>query len=192
MIRMTSYTNSKRGQLQCCISEEKHRLTAVSENGNKIVWRVTWAVIMCSVLFFNGCSGALSSRKHSAAPKKYTTWKLNNKRQPVYYSFKDVLIPGELKINKQKTSLYKSGGFMAGVMTLYGMMPARTLQSFFERNMITDNWRKMSSYVSFRTILLYQKQNRSCIIYIYEKDFKKIVEIWVVPLTPLAGTHAGR
>jgi hypothetical protein len=47
--------------------------------------------------------------------------------------------------------------------------------------MAKDNWRLVSSFKSPRTIMFFNKANRSCIINITEKSFKTDVEIWVAP-----------
>ncbi|MBW1822721.1 MAG: hypothetical protein JRI92_13440 [Deltaproteobacteria bacterium] len=63
---------------------------------------------------------------------------------------------------------------------LKGRVEIGSLISFFEKNMAKDNWRLISSFKSSRTIMLFQKQNRWCVINITESMSTRI-EIWVAP-----------
>jgi len=100
---------------------------------------------------------------------------------PVYYDFGDVLIPLELEVDKSSSFIYHAPGFTAGVLALSGRVEATSLIRFFENNMAKDNWKLVSSFKSPRTIMFFNKANRSCIINITEKSFSSEVEIWVAP-----------
>jgi hypothetical protein len=100
---------------------------------------------------------------------------------PLYYDFEDVLVPAELKVNKKKSFVYHATDFRAGVLVLTGHVEINSLVRFFENNMVKDNWRLVTSFRSPRTMMLFEKPNRDCIISITEKAFKVEVEIWVAP-----------
>jgi hypothetical protein len=100
---------------------------------------------------------------------------------PLYYDFGDVLVPLELKVDKKKSFVYHAPGFTAGVIGLSGRVDVNSLIRFFENNMAKDNWKLVSAFKSPRTILFFNKPNRSCIINITEGSFNSIVEIWVAP-----------
>jgi hypothetical protein len=89
--------------------------------------------------------------------------------------------PRQLTVNKKLSFVYRTPGFSAGVLSLKGRVEMNSLLSFFHNNMIKDNWRLVSSFKSMRTIMLFQKENRWCVINITEKDFYTYVEIWVSP-----------
>ncbi|MBW2035859.1 MAG: hypothetical protein JRI41_00050 [Deltaproteobacteria bacterium] len=101
--------------------------------------------------------------------------------EPLYYDFEDVLVPSELKLDKKKSFVYHAPGFTAGVLVLSGRVEVSSLITFFENNMVKDNWRLLSVFKSPRTIIFFNKPNRSCIINITERQFKTEVEIWVAP-----------
>jgi hypothetical protein len=101
--------------------------------------------------------------------------------EPLYYDFEDVLVPIELKVDKKKSFVYHAPGFTAGILALSGRTEINSLIRFFENNMAKDNWRLVSSFKSPRTIMFFNKPNRSCIINITERSFKTDVEIWVAP-----------
>lgn len=136
------------------------------------------------LILVSGCS-VFSQKKEapsSPAPEKGTKGEA-----PLYYDFGDVPVPQELKLQRDSSFIYHSGGFSAGVMALKGRVEIRSLIDFFENNMARDNWRSVSSFKSARTLLLFQKQNRWCVININGKDYYTYVEIWVAP-TNLAGS----
>ena len=102
---------------------------------------------------------------------------------PQYYDFGDVLIPKELKVDKDESFIYKTTGFSAGVLVLAARVERNSLISFFESNMVKDGWRVISSFKSPRTMMLFHKENRWCVINITDRslDYKVHVEIWVSP-----------
>jgi len=102
---------------------------------------------------------------------------------PLYYDFDDVLVPSELKVDRQRSFVYHTDEFTAGVLVLTGRVELNSLIRFFDSNMAKDNWRLLSSFKSPRTILFFTKANRSCIINITEQRFNTEVEIWVAPTT---------
>jgi hypothetical protein len=86
-----------------------------------------------------------------------------------------------MKVNKKTSFVYQTAGFSSGVLVLSGRIESSSLFAFFETNMVKDNWRPVSSFKSPRTIMLFQKENRWCVISITDGDFKTHVEIWVAP-----------
>jgi hypothetical protein len=49
--------------------------------------------------------------------------------------------------------------------------------------MVNDNWKNISSFKSERTMLLFQKNHRWCVMNITDEAFNTYVEIWVAPTT---------
>lgn len=113
------------------------------------------------------------ARSHEASRQK-------DKTGPLYYDFEDVLIPRELKVDQKSSFIYNTAGFSAGVLVLKGRVELGSLVTFFEKNMAKDNWRLVSSFKSSRTIMLFQKQSRWCVINITE-GISTRTEIWVAP-----------
>jgi len=133
-----------------------------------------------TALFFliTGCSTLKSKKGDSAAQ---TTKKEDEGPSPLYYDFGDVLVPHELKVNKKSSFVYGTPGFSAGVLVLNGDVELTSLIDFFKNNMAKDNWGLVSSFKSPRTIILFHKENRWCVVNITEKQFNTNVEIWVAP-----------
>ncbi len=110
---------------------------------------------------------------------------------PLYLDFGDVLLPGDLDVKRKSSFLYRTPSATAGVLMLSGRTDVEALIPFFENNMVKDNWRIVSSFKSPRTIMLFHKENRWCIINISEGEFNRTtVEIWVAPTEGRADSAA--
>jgi hypothetical protein len=136
------------------------------------------AVIATLLIIFSGCSTLKSSEKDSSFGSAVSK---ERKDMPVYYDFGDVLVPKDLKIDKKSSFVYSAPGFSAGVLVLSGRVDVGSLFSFFEENMAKDNWKTVVSFKSERTVMLFQKENRWCIINITDGQFSTDIEIWVAP-----------
>jgi hypothetical protein len=99
----------------------------------------------------------------------------------LYYDFKDVPVPKELDMKKEKSFVFQTTGFTTGVLTFSGNVESDSLISFFNNKMPEDGWRLLSSFRSIKNILFFQKENRFCIITIISKTFTTNVEILVTP-----------
>jgi hypothetical protein len=121
-----------------------------------------------------GCSMFGGKKKGGTTPKAAAP-------KPVYYDFNDVLIPAELKVDREASFVYSASGLTAGVLVFNGRVDLNSLIRFFEHNMAKDNWSAVSSFKSARTILLFKKAGRWCVININEGKWAAEVEVWVAP-----------
>lgn len=154
------------------------------------IFRKDAVAIFISVLIMGcmltGCS-TLQSGKESTSPAKpsvsaappATVVKENT---PVYYDFGDVMLPRELKVDKGESFVMNSGGMTTGVLTLNGSVDATSLTTFFQNKMPVDGWREMGAFRSARSIMLFEKSTRWCVISIADGQFSTTVEIWVAPI----------
>jgi hypothetical protein len=100
----------------------------------------------------------------------------------VYYDFKDILIPKELKVVDGATFVVSTPNYTSGIITLKGRIESRSLFNFFTNNMNKDNWNMISNIKSpASTIMVFQKESRWAVITIREKDFSTYVEVGVAP-----------
>ena len=110
-----------------------------------------------------------------------TPWGDNNSEPPTHYSFNDVLIPAELSVEESDSFVFETSGFKAGTIFLSGYVDISSLETFFTDNMPKDGWQLKSVFRFPKTVLLFEKQEKACIIEIYEKLLMTKVEIWVAP-----------
>ena len=138
-----------------------------------------WVTLLAALLLATvGCSALSSDKKESAEPQTES-----EKTASVYYEFDDVLIPAEMKIERGDTFIYQTAGFTVGILTLKGRVDIDSLVVFFEKNMPKDNWQIISQFKSPRTMMLFQKQNRWCVVAITEGNYYTYAKVWVAPTT---------
>jgi len=136
-------------------------------------------VVMATLMFLTtGCSHFQKGEKNSETP---VVMEQDRGPAPLYYDFGDVLIPSELKVDKKSSFVFRTANFSAGVISLKGRVEVASLLTFFNSNMQKDNWKEIASFKSPRSVIMYEKANRYCVINISEKDFYTYVEIWVAP-----------
>ena len=111
----------------------------------------------------------------------------NDKDAPLYYDFGDVLVPRELKLDTKSSFVYRTTGLTAGVLVFKSRADLTSLVAFFENNMSKDNWQAIGIFKSPRTLLLYRKENRWCVINVTDGQFSSQVEIWVAPFSDISG-----
>lgn len=141
------------------------------------VWTVLWLISIVLVLL-SGCSSLKSKRSATPVDKPpKTAAKAEN--VPTYYDFGDVLVPKELEVDKKNSFVFRTPGLTVGILALKGRVQASSLPAFFENKMPVDGWRLISSIEGQRTMMLFQKNNRWCVINISEGQFNTTVEIWV-------------
>jgi hypothetical protein len=128
------------------------------------------------------CSSMPKTTDGSAAKVK------DEKNAPLYYDFEDVLVPRELELKAKSSFVYHTSGFTAGVLVFKSKVERNSLILFFENNLTKDNWQAVSSFKSPRTLLLFQKENRWCVINITDNNWDSLVEIWVAPFSGLSGS----
>lgn len=98
-----------------------------------------------------------------------------------YYDFNDIQVPSQLKLNKEKSILFKVGNFKAGLLSFSDNLEVESLINFFVETMAKDNWILKSSFKYPRVALFFAKQGKTCVIHITEHTFSTEVEIWVAP-----------
>ena len=139
---------------------------------------IVFLVLIALLYLVSGCS-ILRKWMRPATPQE--TNQAEKEAAPLYYDFGDILLPRELKVDKKSSFVFRTPGLSAGVLALKGRVEGSSLIVFFENNMAKDNWRAMSSFKSPRTMMLFKKENRWCVINITERDFTTHVEVWVAP-----------
>ena len=143
-------------------------------------WMIWIVLLSAALLAAAGCSAVSkdSKKTDSSAPPSPS-----DKSTPVYHEFDDVLIPSEMKIERDESFIYQTAGFTVGILALKGRVEVTSLIDFFEKNMPRDNWRLVSQFKSPRTMMLFQKQNRWCIVDISEGTYNTYAKVWVAPTT---------
>jgi len=142
--------------------------------------RTGWFVLLTAVLLSAaGCSAISKDSKNEDSPPPPRA----EKTAPAYHDFDDVLVPGEMKVERDESFIYQTAGLTVGILTLKGRVDQPSLIEFFEKNMPRDNWRLVSEFKWSRTMMLFQKQNRWCVVEISESTYYTYAKVWVAPTT---------
>ena len=101
-----------------------------------------------------------------------------------YYSFEDILIPGELNYQSDKSGIYETPKFKMGWMVFTKWrLDQNSLIEFFTYHMEKDNWKVVSSFKGKESLLNFSKPDKTCTMKINENWLGKTrVEIRVGPL----------
>jgi hypothetical protein len=159
-------------------------------NGRRIIMQrirrsvgaVHYFGIIALVLLLAACSSTPKTTAGSEAKEK------DDQEAPLYYDFSDVLIPRELKLDVKSSFVYHSAGITAGILAFKSKVELSSMIDFFENNMTKDNWKAVGTFKSPRTLLLFQKENRWCVINITDNKWDTLVEIWVAPFNDSSGS----
>lgn len=152
------------------------------------------ALLLVCIVLLSGCS-ALKSKKTPTTEYNPPEVAVKPENVPTYYDFGDVLVPEELKVDEKNSFVFRTPGLTVGMLALKGRVQANTLPAFFENKMPLDGWRLVSSIEGKRTMMLFQKNNRWCVINILESQFNTAAEIWVstsINGSQLGGEDGGR
>ena len=138
------------------------------------------------VLILTACSGLESgvmSASGTAAANKATGKNAvgEAKKLPDQKEFGDVMIPREMDIDKDSSFIYNRSGLNVGLLRLAGRVERNSLMRYFQNNMATDGWRMISQFRSPQSLMIFEKQNRMCVIAIEDADFHTFADVWVVP-----------
>ncbi len=147
---------------------------------HRIPGLVGWLLVL--LLSTMACSTTPKATDGSAAREK------NDKDAPLYYDFGDVLVPRELKLDTDSSFVYHTTGLTAGVLVFKSRADLTSLVAFFENNMSKDNWQAVGIFKSPRTLLLYRKENRWCVINVTDGQYSSLIEIWVAPFSDISGS----
>jgi hypothetical protein len=101
--------------------------------------------------------------------------------RPQFYDFQDIPIPTELDLVSKDSYVFQSGSFKAGLLTLKGRVDVNSLINFFQMALPRENWKPKGGFRYKRSVLIFEKPDKTCIINLYEKTFYTYVEILVAP-----------
>jgi hypothetical protein len=103
--------------------------------------------------------------------------------QPQYIDFPDIPIPSELKLDDQNWFVVESGGFKTGILTLKGRVDSKSVMAFFQAAMPRENWKPRGGFSYRRSVLIFEKPDKTCVINLYDTLYYTYVEIYVAPVS---------
>ncbi len=98
-----------------------------------------------------------------------------------FYGFPDVPVPKEVEIVNERSFVYETPSFKAGVVVFSGNVDPASLENYFKINMSKNGWRYINSFRYKDIVLNYMKDDKTCNIKISRGAFQTELEIWVGP-----------
>ncbi len=95
--------------------------------------------------------------------------------------FNDIQVPLEMTLQKSDSFVVNTNGVRTGVLVYKGGLEAESTMRFFENSMKNDAWIQVSSMKSKRSMLLFKKESRWCVMEVSAGRFSTEVTIWVAP-----------
>ncbi len=100
---------------------------------------------------------------------------------PLFYDFEDIPIPQEMDIINSESRVFHMGQFKAGVLVFKGRVEPNSLVDFFQVAMTKEKWQFKSGFRYNKSVLIFEKPPKNCVIIIYPKLFYTYLEIYVAP-----------
>ena len=100
-----------------------------------------------------------------------------------YYDFDDVIVPTDMNLDPDRSFVLETPTSKSGVLVFSGNIERLSLTDYFINNMARDNWTMRSAIKSNRSLLLFEKPTRYCVLSITDGRFSTEAEIWVLPKT---------
>ncbi len=98
-----------------------------------------------------------------------------------YYGFPDVPVPKEVQIVNERSFVYETPSFKAGVIVFNGNVDPISLETYFKINMAKNGWKYINSFRYKDIVLNYMKEDRTCNVKISRGAFDTELEVWVGP-----------
>jgi hypothetical protein len=124
-----------------------------------------------------GCAAFQQKQTTSDAPAPSKPQGFNQQ----FYGFPDVPVPKEVDIVNERSFVYETPSFKAGVMAFSGNVEPASLENYFKINMSKNGWRYINSFKYKDIVLNYMKDDKTCNIKISRGAFQTELEVWVGP-----------
>ena len=146
------------------------------------------AYVLLTILVF-GCTARTSTAQQESSDQGSGNADTSYEAESAsfYYDFDDILVPREMELDIDESFILETPNVKSGLMVFNGMVEIRSLTDYFINNMAKDGWSLRSAFRSNRTILVFEKTSRYCIINITNERYNTLLEIWVSPSSGGAG-----
>jgi hypothetical protein len=147
----------------------------------KSVIALSWVILLS--MAWIGCSTTVKERQ-PGQPAGSTGGAMAGGEEVGKYYFDDVIVPSELNYKPNRSFVYETSGFKAGILVFTKWrLDVDSLIGFFNYHMEKDNWKQVNAFRGKESMLYFSKPDKTCAIKIVEKWYGTVlVEIRVGPL----------
>ncbi|MEJ5301493.1 MAG: hypothetical protein WHS38_10945 [Thermodesulforhabdaceae bacterium] len=100
---------------------------------------------------------------------------------PLFYDFEDIPVPQEMNIVEDESRVFMVGQFKSGVLVFKGRVEPNSLVDFFQAAMVREKWQFKSGFRYNRSVLVFEKPQKTCVIIIHSHLVYTYLEIYVAP-----------
>jgi hypothetical protein len=101
---------------------------------------------------------------------------------PVAYDFPDVPIPAELELVPGDSYVFQGAKTKAGLLVFKGRVEARSVLDFFQLAMPRENWQFKGGFRHKKSILVFEKPEKICLVNVHEDWIYTHVEVYLTPM----------
>jgi len=147
-----------------------------------------FAILVLMTLTAAGCATKSTGTEPASTTgeSQPTAYEQTYENPNYYYDFNDILIPRELDPVDDEKYVFDDPRFLAGFRIFSGRVVAEDVFNFFVNNMVRDNWTKKFSLKAQKSVLAFEKANKSCTIQI-EDGFKTRVTVFAIEFKDVPG-----
>jgi hypothetical protein len=142
----------------------------------RIFWFLT-AILLSLAL---GCT-ALTRSNSDPNPEAGISTNASLDSTATDYDFDDVVIPSEMKLQKDESFIMQTPQVKAGILVYSGWVDPVSLFSFYLRAMPNEGWKPLSYFKYGHYLLVFEKTEKVSVIRIRKGRFSTRLEIWVSP-----------
>jgi hypothetical protein len=156
-----------------------------SSAGKLRVWG--WVLLMLVTLVIGGICGCSSTKwgsdSGSGAPSSASAGAPEGtQRRQMASEFPDVMIPQELELVPKATYVFQGPKTKAGVLVFKGRVDGKSVVDFFQTAMPRENWQFKGGFRTKRSVLVFDKPDKICLIAVYEDLYYTYVEVYLTPV----------
>lgn len=132
--------------------------------------------LTCSCSALQGSKGSTTSTPHASSSVA--------QQDPTYTipDFPYLPIPRELEYDPHDSLVFETTNFKTGILILSGRVDAASLIEFFINNLSANGWSKKGSIKTKKSIIFFEKPNRSCTIQIDDQTLTTAVQIVIIEI----------
>ena len=138
-----------------------------------------WVLLtLVTMLFAGGIAGCAStSNSGPGAPGGG-----GSQMRPTAYDFPDILIPNELELVSGSSYVFQGPKTKAGLLVFKGRVDTKSVIDFFQTSMPRESWKFKGGFRYKRSVLVFEKPEKICLINIHEDLYYTYVEVYLTPM----------